>query len=81
MSEKQERVDFEFEFFCESCGYTRKDSTHYYVGGGIPENGHLPSYIFKTWERKGDMTKVIGDPSPPAYCKNCNSHMLARWDV
>ena len=75
---KQKRIDFEFEFFCNNCDYTRKDNTHYYEGGGVPETGILPNYIFD-WERKNNI--VIGNSSPPAYCPNCNYQMLARWEV
>ncbi len=75
----QEKIVFEFMFFCESCGYERKDNTHYYVGGGIPENGILPMWIFTTWERKDN--EVIGNPSPPAYCDECEYQMMARWMV
>ena len=75
----QERVDFEFMFFCESCGYERKDNTHYYIGGGVPENGTLPSWIFTEWTRKENT--VIGTPSPPAYCDKCEYRMMARWAV
>ncbi len=76
---KQERVDFKFVFFCESCDYECKDNTHYYVGGGVPENGILPPWIFITWERTGN--EAIGVPSPPRYCDKCEFSMMARWKV